>query len=308
MWKKLIFILIAVFALAGCNEAIATIAVDDFVNHENHESVVFIDDGRLLEPNGIAFDGEYIYIADAEHNTVFIYDIQGNYVGRLGNDSLEFKHPVAVAVSPVDNSIFVAEESGRIQIIQEGINVRDIFMDDIGHFWGVLDIEVDGDNYLYVSVMSVEETSMKIHVFNSQGERTEIGRRHIGFLGRGENNEILFAQKFEVIDEKTVGSGFANFFGQIVDHELAKIAQLPGHYTPSAIFSRNNRIYLFSYGFGQLDAFNLDGSYIETVYRYEVGPENPQRGMSYVIAFGSDSFLITDSERGMVLKIRPVEH
>jgi hypothetical protein len=146
---------------------------------------------------------------------------------------------------------------------------------------------------------------MKIYVFNSEGERTEIGQRHIGVLGRGQNNEILFAQTYEIIDESTVGSG-ASFFAQIVDGELIKIADLIGRYTPTAIFSRGNRIYIFSHAMHQLDVFDFDGNYIETIY--ENVPTETNGGMFYVIPFGSDSFLITDNGRGIVYQIRPVEN
>ena len=309
MCKKFIFILIILFTVSACdnlNETREDILLD-FVNHENHEIIVFIDDNQLLEPNGMAFDGEYIYVVDAGHHAVFKYDLQGNYVGLLGNGDLEFDLPSAIAISPVDGSIFVANERGKIQMIQDGVNVEEFSMEYIEDYWRILSIEVDDEHSLYVSVLSIAEIPMKIHVFNNQGVRTEIGEKHIGFLGRGENNEILFAQKFEVIDEETIGSGYTNFFGQIIDHELVSIAQLPAHYTPTAIFSRDNRIYLFSYGFHQLHAFDFYGNYIETIYEYEVGPENPKTGMSYVIAFGSDSFLISDSENGIIYKIRPVE-
>jgi len=301
--KKLIFILLAMFVFVGCSDLTLSEEIEIyFVNHENYEIVVFIDDSNLQSPNGMAFDGVYVYIADTEHNDVFIYDVLGNYVGRMSNNNLEFSNPIAIAISPVDGSIFVAEETtGRIQKIQSGAHVRDFFIDGIRY---ISDIEVDGNQNLYVSVFDFVESNMKIHVFDNQGERMEIGQRQLGVLGRGQNNEILFAQTFEVIDEDTIGSG-ANFFAQIVDNELIKITDLPDRYTPSAIFSRNNRIYLFSHGMHQLDVFDFDGNYIETIY--ENVPTSANRGMFYVIAFGSDSFLITDNERGIVYKIRPME-
>lgn len=303
MRKKLIFILLAMFIFVGCRDLALSEEIEiDFINHENYEIVLFIDDGNLQSPNGMAFDGVYIYIADTEHNDVFIYDIQGNYVGRMGNGELEFVNPIAVAISPVDGSIFVADETtGRIQMIQDGVNVRDFFIDGVRY---ILDIEVDDEQNLYVSVLDFVESFMKIHVFDNQGERMEIGQRQLGVLGRGQNNEILFAQTYEVIDGSTVGSG-ASFFAQIDNNELIKIADLPDRYTPSTIFSRDNRIYLFSHGMHQLDVFDFDGNYIETIYENE--PTEANRGMFYVIPFGSDSFLITDNERGIVYKIRPVE-
>lgn len=304
MWRKMIFVFGLVFVLAGCsatNEERENVVID-FINHENHELVIFIDDDNLASPNGLAFDGEYIYIADTLNHDVMIYDIQGNYAGRLGGEGLTFEYPVAVAVSPVDGSIFVADESnGRIQMIQNGIHIQDFFIENIRY---VLDIEVDADHNLYVSVLDFNVDRMKIYVFNAQGERIEIGQEKIGVLGRGENNEILFAQTYELMDDGALESG-ASFFAQIENEELIEIAILPNYYTPSAIFSRDGRIYLFSHGFHTLDVFDFEGNYIETLYENEISETN--RGMFYMIAFGSDAFLITDNELGIVYQIRPRE-
>jgi len=302
--RKLAFILTFVVFLMDCTgQSSNQEIVEPFenINHENYELVVFIDDGILQAPNGLAFDGEHIYVVDTEQHYVFVYDIHGNYVKRIGNNELEFTHPIAIAISPIDGSLFVADEmTGIIQMIRDGVLVREFVIDGIRY---ILDIEVDDENNLYASVLDFVENNMKIYVFDNQGNRTDIGERKIGVLGRGLNNEILFAQTYEVIDNETVGSG-ANFFGRIENGELIKIADLPHRYTPTAIFARESGIYLFSHAFHQLDVFDFEGNYVETLYENE--PTATNRGMWYIIPFGN-SFLITDNERGIIYKIRPVE-
>lgn len=87
-------------------------------------------------------------------------------IGSEGEDSAEFKHPLGVAVSPIDGFIYVADSwNNRLQIFDEnGMFIRSI--EKIGQieFHYPYSIHIDKKGRIYVS----DQSLVRIKVFDSQ--------------------------------------------------------------------------------------------------------------------------------------------
>jgi len=309
MKKKYVYILMFLslfIGLVGCTAEEEREVMDlriEFVNNRNLVRSRFIEDANLASPNGLLFDGAYIYIADTEKNQVVVYDKYGEFVRFLGNGDIEFNLPIAISINDY-GEIFVAERStGIVRVIADDIQIDEIFIDEIRDgMTYVTDIEIDLQGNIYISVLSFNSSNQRIFVINEQRELITIGENNVGILGRDETGGIFFAQTYEVFEE-SIGSG-NSFFSRIVDNEFVEKNVLPYRYAPASIFSRNGLIYTFSHGMTQLDVFDIEGNYIETIFEEVASSSNT--GLFYIIPF-LDSFLVTDRESGVVYIIRDAE-
>jgi DNA-binding beta-propeller fold protein YncE len=71
-------------------------------------------DGQFNAPYGVAFDGTYLYITDASNDRVQKFNTAGTFItkwGSTGTGNGRFINPTAIAVNPVDNTVFVVDNA-----------------------------------------------------------------------------------------------------------------------------------------------------------------------------------------------------
>ena len=76
-------------------------------------------DKKLNTPSDLEFDSnDHLYITDEVNNAVFIYDVEGSFIGqwgKYGNNEGEFSGPSGIAIDSKDNLYVVDQYNHRIQ-------------------------------------------------------------------------------------------------------------------------------------------------------------------------------------------------
>ena len=76
-------------------------------------------DKKLNTPSDLEFDSnDRLYITDEVNNAVFMYDIEGNFIGQwgeFGSNEGEFSGPSGIAIDSKDNLYIVDQYNNRIQ-------------------------------------------------------------------------------------------------------------------------------------------------------------------------------------------------
>lgn len=235
-------------------------------------------DTDLSEPMGITVLGDDIIVVDSNNHRLLRIDENGEVlqiIGKAGHGHGEFLKPTAV-VTDKENQIYVAD-SGNSRI--QKFNKQGEFvlawelpvLKDLMSFERIDDLAIDSNNNLYISVFSPNPQKSRIHIVDSKGNITSIGKKLIGHL-EVDHNRVIIATSLEVKSDTELESG--NHFIHIFENEkIISSKKLPHGYNPADIVAYNNELYIFSKGYQQLDRFNLEGEYINTVWEKETSME-----------------------------------
>lgn len=269
---------------------------------------IFIEeDSNLQAPAGLVCVDDSIYVVSKENNCILKYSASGAFeasFGNIGQKEGEFSKPTAIA--NCENKIYVANENdGRIQAFDLEGNFQKLYYIEAlnSRYLSVLDLEVDKDS-IYVSVAGGEKKALYIYILDKEtGEVEKIEKYCMGVLGKDEEQQIYFAQAYAYIQEQGY-SGYEDgesYVARISEHKMAKIFQLPDKYSPADIVIYNNQIYIFSGAFTQIDVFELDGTYVETLFHENSSAEN--RGLGFMAMDAQGSIYLSDSENNSIYKL-----
>ncbi|GAA0365886.1 NHL repeat-containing protein [Bacillus horti] len=270
--------------LVGCSQN---------TNHEVNINRIFAEEYsieelelevELKEPRGLTMIGDDLIIVDSGNNRLLRINKSGKLVqtiGETGHGNGEFLNPVAVAVD--EQFIYVADSgNSRVQkLTMDGSFIEDWKIEGLQNFTitnRMLDIEVDANQNIYLSVLSLNNKLSKVHILNSGGKVSTIGKDSIGYLGI-ENNQLFFVSILERIDRDTL-EGRNNQVFEIIDGKMVNKKSLPTSYSPADLTFYNEQMYMFSRGYQAIDRFNLDGDYIDSIWRREITDGNADTNFS----------------------------
>ncbi len=272
------------------------------------EKEIFIEkDSNLQSPAGLVCIGDSIYVVSKGNNCVLKYSTAGAFealFGNIGQKEGEFSKPTAIA--NYEETIYVADENdGRIQAFDLEGNFQKLY--DIealnNRYLSVLDLEADEDS-IYISVAGGEKKALYIYILDKEtGEVEKIEKSSMGVLGKDEEQQIYFAQAYAYIEEQGY-SGYEDgesYIARISERKMTKMFQLPDKYSPTDIMICNNQIYIFSGALTQVDVFELDGTYVETLFHESSSAEN--RGLGFMAMDAQGNIYLSDSENHSIYKL-----
>lgn len=269
---------------------------------------IFIEkDSNLQAPAGLVCVDDSIYVISKENSCVLRYSITGVLeaaFGNIGKKEGEFSKPTAIA--NYEETIYIADENdGRIQAFDlEGNFQKEFYIEDLDNrYLSVLDIESDTE-FLYISVAGGEEKGLYIYILDKEtGNVEKIEKSCMGVLGKDEQQQIYFAQAYTYFEEKG-GSGYEDgesYVAHISENKMTKIFQLPDKYAPTDILVNNNQIFVFSGALTQIDVFELDGTYVQTLF-YETSSAG-NRGLGFMTMDAQGNIYLSDSENHSIYKL-----
>ncbi|MBO5143641.1 MAG: hypothetical protein J6C46_11750 [Clostridia bacterium] len=306
---RVCIVLLTISLLCGCvNEEAAAPEIDEYCNYDELISKEqFVEEKSYGDLSGMVCKNKDIFVVSKQDNCVLKYSNDGELlkkIGMLGNGDGELSRPVAIC--EFDNMIYVADENdGRIQVFDlEGNYKNKYCIDELNDSYvSILDIVVDTKK-IYISVATFKKNLMYIYVIDkSNGEYEKLGKSCMGVLGKDVDNNIYFAQSFEYYEDSN-SNGYEDgesYISTVVDGNVVKLFQLPEQYSPSDVTVYNNQIYVFSRAYTQIDVFELNGTYVRTVFSESSSVSN--RGLGYMDIDENGVIYLSDNENGIIYKV-----
>lgn len=223
--------------------------------------------GQLAKPLGLDVDrAGRLYVADATHKMIFIYNRDGKFLRKIGGSDL-FDRISSVTVDPSGQRIYVVDiggvksENHRIRVFETatGRHIRDIGKrgSEPGEFNLPRDMAIGKDGRLYV----VDGGNFRVQIFNEDGTF----HSSFGAVGRQLGN---FARPKEIATDKdgnvyVADAAFGNF--QIFDPDGELLMFIgsrseqggPAQYIlPSGIaVDEDGRVFFVDQWFSKIDVF-----------------------------------------------------
>lgn len=307
--KRLFVILFSFSVLCGCtNDKSVAPKISEYNNtEENTIKKQFIEDKAHGDLCGVVCVNKDIFVVSQNDNCVIRYSDSGDInkvFGVVGNDEGEFSSPVAIC--EYNSMVYVADENdGRVQVFDlEGNFLNYYYIDEINNSdVSVLDVEAD-EKCIYLSVASVNKKFAHIYMIDqSNGKWVRVENENMGVLGKDEKDNIYFAQAFEYFRDGD-DSGYQDgesYISTIKDGKLVKLFQLPEKYSPSDIVVFNNQLYIFSRAYSQIDVFELNGTYVKTIFSESSSVSN--RGLGYIDIDEDGMIYFSDRENSIIYKL-----
>ena len=80
-----------------------------------------------------------------------------------------------------------------------------------------------------------------------------------------------------------------------------KLFELPEKYSPSDLFVFDDQLYIFSRAYSQIDVFELNGTYIKTIFSESSTVSN--RGLGYMDIDKNGIVYLSDRENSIIYKL-----
>ena len=225
------------------------------------------DPGKLVKPIGLDVDrAGTLYVADATQKTVMVYDRDGNYLRRIGNEQT-FDRLASVSVDAKGERLYIVDIGG---VLSDKHRVRVFDAKTTAHLFDIgkrgsqpgefnlpRDVAVGKDGQLYV----VDSGNFRVQVFDASGRFLHL----FGTVGKQIGN---FARPKEIAADRegniyVVDAAFGNF--QIFNAEgdllmfIGERAEKDGpakYMLPSGIHvDEDGRVYLVDQWFRKVDVF-----------------------------------------------------
>lgn len=249
-----------------------------------------------ITPFGVAALGDSVIVCDMGGDCLREFDFQGNEirtVGQLGNGNGEFLRPSGLAYC---NERFYVVDSGnsRIQILDVDLEYQSEYAlnklaeSDAGIFY--TDIAACEDGAAAIMTNSAMEENARVYLSDANGSVQKTPFVLNGYANC-EKDRTYFTNTFELYKD---GSSYVaaiqeSGLYELVEDELRDVFKFPYKYGPTDFIVDGDDVYVLSCVKAQLDHFKTDGSYIETIWKFdELYPE------SCLARTSQGGFVVTD--------------
>jgi len=264
-------------------------------------------------PSGIAFIPGRVIIADSSNNCLFAFDEDGAYierVGMIGKGPLQFFSPTSLCYQ--DGMLYVLDaRNNRIQVLDDQLAyVRSYELNPIDSELSYKSIVIGSDGDIYIaSAYTLKQYAHVYRVDIKTGTQYQIGIDVIGSLAVAENGALLFANSYEITHEQgsTTAKSGNNYLFDIRNNKLHKLAELPYKYATQDFLCHKENLYALSLGYASLDRFSMDGTYIETLYKFPDVPEGVLQFNCLVYQPEEDYFLVSSPTTSSVYCLRSTD-
>lgn len=302
-------LVILTLTLYGCEQVKET--VPDITQYNDYDMTMelktFVADDILNVPKSMIYVEGSLYVTSMEGHCVLKYSSDGILeakMGCLGNGDGEFRSPIAIA--NYGDDIYIADENdGKIQVFDlEGTYKNTYYVENLNNMYlSVLDMEVD-ENNIYISVVGGEKKLLHVYMIEkSNGKVTVLGKENMGVLGKDSDNTIYFGQAYDYIEEDGYTgyeTGKSSIFN-IADSKMTESFLLPDNYAPSDIIVYNDNMYIFSNCYSQIDIFDMQGTYLKTIFDEQSSTRN--RGLGYMAMDDEGRIYLSDEENNTIYKL-----
>lgn len=299
--KKVVLVLLLIaslFAFAGCSSSnqINDDAAPQALEFRRADNYTLSGKRNGLILYGAAVLDNSVLICDMGNSCLREFDFQGNEiksVGRLGNGNGEFIRPSGLAYC---NERFYVVDSGnsRIQILDLNLDYQSEYelekLDESTAYTYYTDIAVCENGVVTVLTNSVQKESARVYILNSNGSVQKMP-----FIVNGYTNckkdKIYYANTFELFENDSSYDAITeeSTLYEFVNNELRDIFKFPYKYGPTDFIVDGDDVYVLSCVWSQLDHFKTDGSYLETIWRFDsLSPE------SFLVRTPQEGFVVTD--------------
>lgn len=294
-----ILLTVSLLAFAGCSSR--NEKHDDGSAPQSFE--LFIAEGYTLSgkcseitPFGVAALENSVILCDMGDNCLREFDFQGNEikkVGQLGNGNGEFIRPSGLTYC---NERFYVVDSGnsRIQILDVNLVYQSEYaldkLDERAEGFSYMDIAVCENGVSAILTNSVLEQNARVYLSDSNCsvQKTPI---ILNGYANCEKDRMYFTNTFELFKNGPSYSGIIQESGlyEFVNDELRDVFKFPYKYGPTDFIINGDDVYVLSCVWARLDHFKTDGSYIETIWKFDsLSPE------SCLACTPQEGFIVTD--------------
>lgn len=300
------------FSFAGCSAHDGTNTTPNDGNAAPQELELLMAEGYTLSakcngivPYGAAALENSVIICDMENNCLREFDLQGNEirsVGRLGNGNGEFIHPSGLTYC---NESFYVVDSGnnRIQIFNADLEYQSKYAldkleeGDSNTFY--TDIAVCEDGIVTILTNSVLKENARVYITDSAGSVRKTSSVMNGYTNC-KKNAIYYANTFELFENDSSYDAVIqeSALYEFERNELRCIFNFPYKYGPTDFIVDGDDVYVLSCVWARLDHFKIDGSYLETIWKFDsLSPE------SCLACTAQGGFVVTDGQNNVIYYI-----
>lgn len=230
---------------------------------------LIIDNTDLSSPKHIASDGDYLYICDSGNSRIVKCTLLGEFVfeiGGLGTGANEFIEPTCIAVSNQQICIFDRGSNRIILLSFDGEPVFEYYLDDyFGFITEVYDVELSDNGDIYFSIIAFDKNTDASGVYLLKNDDViQISSCTVGAFCKNES-DILFASKYELLDDNSWISGYAELL-QYNEDKCERISTLSNCLSAADICFYSNTLYIYDNCSQSVHIFDENGEYIKTVF------------------------------------------
>lgn len=315
--KKKLLINVLVFAvvslfLCACKttqkkmEIMPIEAVSD-IQYEKEE----LDLGNIVlqNPGKIVSDGSRLYICDSGNDRIVVWsleDCMAEIIGNIGSGDGEFISPESLAIN--SKNICVLDSGNyRIQLLKKdgtfisSVNLLDYFPRNMK----VVDVEIDEDGIIYLSVMLWHSDIKKSGLYAySDGSFKLMEKLATASVCKNVDSETLCTVSLcELKDESEWKTGYAEFCIYESGKSIVKTA-FSDLFSAVDIAVRNNRYYVFDDCSRCLYEFDEAGNCNRWLYEEELPSKQVYTGFC---SLGADEFCLIETTEGTVYVLTPIK-
>lgn len=251
-----------------------------------------------ITPFGAAALENSVLICDMGNNCLIEFDFQGNEirkVGQSGSGNGEFFHPSGLAYC---NERFYIVDSGnsRIQILDMNLEYQGEYaLDILGEsdqniFY--TDIAACEDGVVTVVTNSVLKENARVYLADSNGSVHKTPYILNGYTNCAKDR-MYYINTFELFENASAYDAVIreSALYELMNDELRDLCKFPYKYGPTDFIVDGDDVYVLSCVWAQLDHFKTDGSYIETIWKFDsLSPE------SCLVRTSQGGFIVTDKQ------------
>ena len=228
-------------------------------------------------PEGIAIGENRLVVTDSENDCLYAFDfLDGAFDvhGRTGNDNGQFIYPTSITYQNGRYYILDAKNF-RIQIFDDDFEYLSqielprkdmINMGELNPRYCDIDII---DDCIYVSSTSVSAESAKVLKIKNE-VINEIIDNFIGYIDTDGENVYAINSK-DLLNTKEhiyIYNGKPKIYC-CSNEKVQIVGELPNGYEPGDFVVHDEYIYILNNSNHSLDKFNLQGEYVESIYKFD---------------------------------------
>ncbi len=267
-------------------------------------SIISNEQSNLVDPRGICFHEEKIYVCDYAQNAVVVLDEYGHFIsifGNLGSAPSEFIGPTGITIN--NGKIFVIDSgNNRIQVFTLSFEFIDSFTLPQYTQVAFCDIAVDLNGNIYVSNDAVIGSEAILLCIQPNGDSVELAENFFGTLSNGEQVYAIESLEFSETSQSFILQSGKNRVFSLNGADRPKlIFQLPDKYSPAGVVEENGGDFtILSAGSCTLDRITSNGKYEITLYE-NVDNFHEMPNKLYLATNGKDTYYINNPVEGGII-------